>query len=209
MEEMKKFIYIGYKKKENKKWTSSCKKSSVGSMKKKCVFLAPYLETRNTITNIQADNDDTDTQVDTEEGRSEIISDDDETIMNEAAKDDQTSNISSASTTISDTFVPKKRKTTPAQEIISIMKNNAVMRADRAAQNKKPELDEVDMFYLSMAKTVKKLPQIDQAKIRMKLCQLVSEAEIRQLSPMTGSLEAPIPSTSDYQSNDQYSLTQL
>ncbi|XP_012280431.1 uncharacterized protein LOC105699754 [Orussus abietinus] len=41
--------------------------------------------------------------------------------------------------------------------------------------------DETEMFYISMARTVKRLPVMDQAKIRMELCRLVSEAEIRTL----------------------------
>lgn len=43
-----------------------------------------------------------------------------------------------------------------------------------------PEGDEIDMFYLSIAKTVKKLAPVEQAKLRMTICNIVSEAEIRQ-----------------------------
>lgn len=40
------------------------------------------------------------------------------------------------------------------------------------------------MFYLSMSKTVQKLPPLEQVRIRMELCRLVSEAEMSQLKSL-------------------------
>ncbi|XP_015923560.1 transcription factor Adf-1 [Parasteatoda tepidariorum] len=41
--------------------------------------------------------------------------------------------------------------------------------------------DEIDMFFLSICETVKRLSAVDQAKIKMELSRLVYEAEIRAL----------------------------
>ncbi|KAL1509242.1 hypothetical protein ABEB36_004008 [Hypothenemus hampei] len=79
-------------------------------------------------------------------------------------------------------FSTSRKSQNPAQKMVQIMKQNASMRMKR--YENKPEtkeLDEVDMFYLSMTKTVKRLSHLEQAKIRMTLCQLVSEAEIRSI----------------------------
>ncbi|XP_049778732.1 uncharacterized protein LOC126175795 [Schistocerca cancellata] len=43
-------------------------------------------------------------------------------------------------------------------------------------------MDDTEMFFLSMAKTVKKLPRVERVRIRMDLCRMVSEAELRNLT---------------------------
>lgn len=43
------------------------------------------------------------------------------------------------------------------------------------------EMDDLDTFFLSMSKMVKKLPKIDQINIKMDLLKAVTEAEVRQL----------------------------
>lgn len=69
------------------------------------------------------------------------------------------------------------------------MKKNADLRSQKLSQ--RPEnntlssnLNETDMFYLSMSKTVQKLPPFEQVRIRMELCRLVSEAEMSQLKSL-------------------------
>lgn len=41
--------------------------------------------------------------------------------------------------------------------------------------------DEVEMFYLSMAKIAKRLPKSKEAKLRMEICNKVSEAKLGHL----------------------------
>ncbi|GFY66608.1 uncharacterized protein TNIN_403481 [Trichonephila inaurata madagascariensis] len=45
----------------------------------------------------------------------------------------------------------------------------------------RPVHDETEMFFLSISETVKRLPAVDQARIKMEVCKLVYESEIRQL----------------------------
>ncbi|CAH0558953.1 unnamed protein product [Brassicogethes aeneus] len=66
------------------------------------------------------------------------------------------------------------------------MKQNAEFRREKAS--KKPvELDNSDIFYLSMSKADKKLPEIHQARIKMELCRLVTEAQIKNAQSRTNS----------------------
>lgn len=41
--------------------------------------------------------------------------------------------------------------------------------------------DEIEMFYISMAKIARRLPQIEEARLRQEVCALVSNAEITYL----------------------------
>ncbi|CAK1590191.1 unnamed protein product [Parnassius mnemosyne] len=52
--------------------------------------------------------------------------------------------------------------------------------------------DETDLFFLSMSKAVKKLPKLDQTKIKLDLHTAVSEAEIRKLQTQAQILRTPI-----------------
>jgi hypothetical protein len=74
----------------------------------------------------------------------------------------------------------KPKKCTPAEELVQIMKQNAELRKSKILK-KQADLDDSDMFYLStsMSKAAKTLPKIAQASVRMKVCKLVSEAQIR------------------------------
>jgi hypothetical protein len=48
------------------------------------------------------------------------------------------------------------------------------------------------MFYLSMAKIAKRLPSTNEAKIRTELCDIVSEAEMKQMETRTPSFIYPV-----------------
>ncbi|KAF5289940.1 hypothetical protein FQA39_LY14949 [Lamprigera yunnana] len=48
--------------------------------------------------------------------------------------------------------------------------------------------DDIDLFFPSFAKTVKKLSQNEQVHLKMGISKLVFEAELRNLSPVTQSL---------------------
>jgi hypothetical protein len=72
----------------------------------------------------------------------------------------------------------KPKKCTPAEEMVQIMKQNAELRKSKILK-KQADLDDSDMFYLSMSKAAKTLPEIAQASVRMEVSKLVSEAQIR------------------------------
>uniref|UniRef100_A0A6P7FTP1 Uncharacterized protein LOC114333893 n=1 Tax=Diabrotica virgifera virgifera TaxID=50390 RepID=A0A6P7FTP1_DIAVI len=136
-------------------------------------FLIPSLEMRETCSNLETRTNDENILVepDFEEHLTELLDDIEE--LTERERDEQISPCYSPATSL--------KCQNPAHEMVQIMKKNAenyMKRYDNDVNN----LDEVDMFYLSMAKTVKKLPPLEQAKIRMTLCQLVSEAEIRKIA---------------------------
>lgn len=77
------------------------------------------------------------------------------------------------------------------------------------------ELDNVDLFFASLAKTVKKLPQYEQARLKMSIGNLVFQAELNYTSPIiqpqviTVTMPQPLPvltfSTNSY-SHDSGSL---
>ncbi|KAF6209807.1 hypothetical protein GE061_015558 [Apolygus lucorum] len=70
----------------------------------------------------------------------------------------------------------KQRKTSLSEERMQILKQIA-------AKNSSPnEMDENDLFFSSMAKSVKKLPPPEQARIRMEVGQLVGSAEVAHFS---------------------------
>lgn len=62
------------------------------------------------------------------------------------------------------------------------MRENATMRKDRYEKKLLTRHDDVEMFYLSMAKIARSLPKSKEAKLRMEVCNKVSEAELAHLS---------------------------
>lgn len=162
---------------------------------KEMEFLLPYLETRQTHTNLE--------QL-TEELNDGLEADEED---HEATAEPQEEHESSVNNPPSVTSfqpdlkkpLPRRNQTSnPAQEMVKIMKENAELRKAKYQNVSKSAdqsmLDETDMFYLSMAKTVKRLPPIEQATIRMQLCTMISEAEIRHTKQ--GQLHVPTPLTS-------------
>ncbi|XP_031333090.1 uncharacterized protein LOC116163316 [Photinus pyralis] len=134
-------------------------------------FLIPFLEMRETSSNLE--------KVTNVEEEEEESLDPEDTLDSEEVSHTQEHEGGENKTPTRVTPVKMRKHQNPAQEMVQIMKRNAEMRIKRHENDIKH--DEVDMFYLSMAKTVKRLPQLEQANIRMALCQLVSEAEIRGL----------------------------
>lgn len=93
-------------------------------------------------------------------------------------------------------------------DIYEMMKNNNDFRRER--HQLKQDMDETDLFFLSMSKAVKALPKLDQTKIKLDLHMAISQAEIRQISKTEHVLNTPINITSQKiilprnQSRDQY-----
>lgn len=93
----------------------------------------------------------------------------------------------------------------PTIQMLEIMKENAAIRKMRREEKIiKPKvptvfenMDETDIFVLSMSKMTKQLPQVEQAKIKLLLSNSVLQAEIRNTSDPTVSLPIPSPNQSE------------
>lgn len=102
----------------------------------------------------------------------------------------------------------------PTFQMLEIMKENAAIRKmkreDKIIKPKVPtvfeNMDETDIFFLSMSKMTKQLPQVEQAKIKLLLSNSVLQADIRNTSAPTVSLPIPSPNQSEAAtSSSQYS----
>lgn len=65
--------------------------------------------------------------------------------------------------------------------MVQVLKNKSELEMQRAENKFSNNLNATDMFYLSMSRTIQKLPELDQVRIRMELCKLVSDTEICQI----------------------------
>lgn len=151
-------------------------------------FLLPYLETRQTHTNLTEeiqelnDVDDEDATVqETPESQDE----------HEVCDNNNSPSRSSFASVVKKQTPRRSQTLTPSQQLVNIMKENAELRKSRyknvpKSAGDQSTLDEIDMFFLSMAKTVKRLSPIEQATIKMKICTLISETEIRQMKGQAG-----------------------
>lgn len=108
----------------------------------------------------------------------------------------------------------KKRIEKSMTELVDIMKSNNRMRSQIMRPPAPPAVhipdDEIDLFFLSLAKTVKKLPSNEQIRLKMGISNLVFQAELRNISPVTTqaiTLPQPSPvlssSTNSYSSESQ------
>ncbi|KAJ8936729.1 hypothetical protein NQ318_007089 [Aromia moschata] len=86
----------------------------------------------------------------------------------------------------------------PVQQIIEIMKENANLKKakyeNKIAYNKSisvPDMDETDMFFLSMSRMTKQLPRFEQSKIKLALSNVVLQAEMRNQEQRLGTEQTP------------------
>lgn len=75
----------------------------------------------------------------------------------------------------------KRKKPDHAGELVDILRENASIRKERNEKKQFSGHDDVELFYLSMAKIAKRLPKAKEAKLRMEICNKVSEAELAHL----------------------------
>lgn len=78
------------------------------------------------------------------------------------------------------TFITKKDLDEEEEEN-GDMYHTRVKRRNVMKSQEKTSRDETELFFLSISETVKRLPAVDQARIKMELCKLVYETEIRHL----------------------------
>ncbi|CAG5039520.1 unnamed protein product [Parnassius apollo] len=81
-----------------------------------------------------------------------------------------------------------------------------MVKSSQENRNKKQELDDLDTFFLSMSKTMKKLPRLDQIRIKMDLLKAISEAEIKPLESQKNVLRTTIAIRSDRSSLNRHNV---
>lgn len=64
------------------------------------------------------------------------------------------------------------------QQIVNVMKENSYLRQRRHEEKTIRDMDETDMFFLTMAKMTKKLPSFARAKVKLQLSQAALQAQI-------------------------------
>ena len=154
-------------------------------------FLLPSLDTKHTQSNVQMEENVEDVQIDEQETG--------ELEMNTYEIPEGQSNVtheetSSSSHVDSHTqgYFPMKRKQqrrdSAIQQMVYVIKENSYLRQRRHEEKTTiRDMDETDMFFLSMAKMTKKLPSLEQAKIKLQLSQTVLQAQ----SALEGQREHP------------------
>ncbi|KAG8173767.1 hypothetical protein JTE90_009664 [Oedothorax gibbosus] len=78
------------------------------------------------------------------------------------------------------TFIPKKERDEEDNGDMYPLSRRRQVSRPMKSQEKMPR-DETELFFLSISETVKRLPAVDQARIKMELCKLVFGTEIRHL----------------------------
>lgn len=133
----------------------------------------------------------------------------------------------------------KQRRSTdtPSQQMVQILKENAELRKRKYEEKNSirplqsrttsilENLDDTDLFFLSMAKMTKQMPKYEQAQIKLALSNSVLSAELRLnqhtsehnsqnqafyfQSPSSADSVNPISSPSDYSTLDNEYLTNV
>jgi len=145
-------------------------------------FLLPSLETKNTQSNIQKEENLEDVQTDEQE------TDEPEVNIYEIPEGqgnitrEETSSASHVDSHTQGYFSMKRKqqaRDSTIQQVVNVMKENSYLRQRRHEEKTTiRDMDETDMFFLSMAKMTKKLPSLEQAKIKLQLSQAVLHAQI-------------------------------
>ncbi|CAH1367886.1 unnamed protein product [Tenebrio molitor] len=143
-------------------------------------FLKPYLNTRQTESNLLHEESEAPEQTQTSQSpHGDDPENDDDNDEDEAEAETSTPPVVHIQKKQPEGPQFKHKKRTLPEEMVQIvMKQNAPLRKSKTLK-KQGDLDDSDMFYLSMSKVAKTLPKIAQASVRMEVCKLVSEAQIR------------------------------
>ncbi|KAB0800405.1 hypothetical protein PPYR_06145 [Photinus pyralis] len=206
------------KRRKFKKSGQAAKKYTPWKYEDEMSFLQPYFDTRPTQENLEEHQSQAVELLHTANDNEEDNATEEGNEDNDSDVDDDNLERSSTSTVSTQSHIthnaPKvdhpraKRTKNAADEMVSIMKKNAEQRMKKADAKENSKLDESDMFYLSMSKNAKKLPEMDQAWIRLEICKLVSEAQMRHLQGQTW-----VPPSGSSQQNsrgeENYTMTSL
>lgn len=165
-------------------------------------FLSPYMEPRTSHSNFQPQNENNAEIQDDESDKN--ATDDVVTEDRDYGEEDRASSplrslpeVSASSNTNDKPNVSsfsrkptgKKKIEKSMTELVTIMKSNNRMRSQMMRPSEPPREtgDDIDLFFQSLAKTVKKLPKDEQVRLKMSIGNLVFEAELRNISPRSQS----------------------
>ncbi|KAL4104285.1 hypothetical protein QTP88_019590 [Uroleucon formosanum] len=175
------------------------KKKTSWKFEQKMSYILPFLEKRKTQGNLNKYNLTAEPEdlFEESEAKDIILSQVDKEIKRDA-QDDQAIDFNSAfneATAIEKLYKPLKRvktqkqNTTPAGQLVKILKKSMALRKRQYKENKTykttskstsalENLDDTDLFFLSMSKMTKLLPKLEQSQIKFALSNSVLSAEI-------------------------------
>lgn len=169
------------------------------------MFLRPFIEMRTTKTNLIPPSPESPLSQTAENSPSEFSNESEN--RESFSPNPRSSSVESQRSSSFKRSVSGNRKP-DIGDIYELMKNNNAFRRER--HQFKQDMDETDLFFLSMSKAVKALPKHEQTKIKLDLHKAISDAEIRQISKTEHVLNTPITITSQKimsprnQSRDQH-----
>lgn len=184
-EKLRRCFVNALNRRRNKKSGEDAKKMPPWKYEEEMSFLLPSLDNRNNKsgeifadpgTSKSINNNSVDG---TNVSNGEILSN-----IKQERDENESLNVQSEIDVNSSSVSSKKRKREAGDnsitQMIKLMKGNSVTRQIRYDEKKSlsRDLDETEMFFLSLAKTTKTLPPIEQAKVKLLVSQTVLQAQI-------------------------------
>ncbi|KAE9521519.1 hypothetical protein AGLY_018075 [Aphis glycines] len=169
---------------------SAYKTKTSWKFEQQMAYILPFLEKRKTQGNLNNSNLVAEPEDLSEESEAEDIVPS-QVDKERDAQDNQAIDFDSASTFEHLKRVKtQKQNTTPAGQLVEILKESTALRKRQYEENitckttSKPtsvleNLDDTDLFFLSMSKMTKQLPKLEQSQIKLALSNSVLSAEIR------------------------------
>jgi hypothetical protein len=164
----------------NKKSGDGAKKTVPWKYEFELSFLLPSMNTKNTQGNVLKEENLVDVQIyehetDEPEMDTYIIPEGQSNIKCE----ETSSQFDSHTQGYSPTIRKQSGRDSAILQMVDFMKENSYLRQRRHEEKTTiRDMDETDIFFLSMAKMIKKLPSLEQAKIKLQLSQAVLQAQI-------------------------------
>ncbi|XP_047991826.1 uncharacterized protein LOC125230643 [Leguminivora glycinivorella] len=174
--------YNNAMKRRQKKSGQAGKKIAPWRFEEQMSFLKPYLQGRPTTGNLKL-------EVDLDNNT--MSSNDSFPFLESPTSPASPENIFSRTSTPASN-ASRKRKTSSSRHDLGDLLE--MMKTSQEIRMKEKEMDDLDTFFLSMSKTLKKLPKLDQIRIKMDLLKAISEAEIKQLEAQQNTSKIPIRS---------------
>ncbi|CAF4875030.1 unnamed protein product [Pieris macdunnoughi] len=180
-------------KRRHKKSGQAAAKAVPWKFEKQMEFLLPYVEGRSTFTNLSKSNDGDSTQDFEYQFSEESAVSPPPTIRSPtpgtSSLRPSIANTQNSSASFTTRRIDKNdNDNNVLKEMVNVLKKTQEMRQKRAVS----DMDENDLFFLSMSKQLKKLPKTDQADIKFQLHKLIHESEMKMLNSREQILNTPI-----------------
>nr|XP_023028546.1 uncharacterized protein LOC111516623 isoform X2 [Leptinotarsa decemlineata] len=180
------------KRRKNKKGGQAASQVIAWKYEEQINFLRPHMESRNAKTNFPEPTPESPIDmtpcsppdVFVNDSQNSSASQPPQTQSSDASWSDGSQRSSASKRTLSVNNKPSLK------DIYDLMKSSNEVKKQR--QHAKPDMDDTDLFFLSMSKAVKALPKLDQCKIKLDLHTAVSQAEIRKLTQTDYVLKTPL-----------------